>query len=278
MLSACKNFGELDIGEWAAQKALDINPHDVTVYIMLANLYGHTDKPDKQAQVWKKIEQKGLGKIPGLAYIEIEGEIHELLVDDNKHPLIENIKKKLEKEKREIEKIGYKANVACVLKPNIPQDQKIGHLWLHSEKLAVGLGLLKLPPNSTITIHNNLHSCEDCHEALKAMTVTTKRTIILRDANRFHHVKNGKCSCNGYLFARLARRCCACVYASVFVRAQVCLCVHERIRMVMIFLKGEILRKYTLAHAPPSGKTIAVVALGAHFVIHDMTIQKRRGK
>lgn len=68
----------------------------------------------------------------------------------------------------------------------------------HSEKLAIAYGLLKTPPGSTLRIFKNLRVCVDCHEFTKAVTRVTGREIIARDANRFHHFKDGKCSCNDY--------------------------------------------------------------------------------
>ncbi|CDP20116.1 unnamed protein product [Coffea canephora] len=37
-----------------------------------------------------------------------------------------------------------------------------------------------------------------CHVVVKLISKVTGRLIILRDANRFHHFKDGVCSCNDY--------------------------------------------------------------------------------
>jgi hypothetical protein len=68
----------------------------------------------------------------------------------------------------------------------------------HSEKLAMAFGILNLPPGRTVRVSKNRRVCGDCHEMGKFMSKTTKREILLRDSNRFHHFKDGLCSCRGF--------------------------------------------------------------------------------
>ena len=68
----------------------------------------------------------------------------------------------------------------------------------HSEKLAMAFGILSLPPGKTIRVTKNLRVCGDCHEMAKFMSKSASREIVLRDSNRFHHFKDGYCSCRGF--------------------------------------------------------------------------------
>lgn len=68
----------------------------------------------------------------------------------------------------------------------------------HSEKLAMAFGVLNLPPGKTVRVTKNLRVCKDCHDMGKLMSKTTGRDIVLRDSNRFHHFKDGVCSCRGF--------------------------------------------------------------------------------
>ncbi|KAK9286879.1 hypothetical protein L1049_015285 [Liquidambar formosana] len=49
-----------------------------------------------------------------------------------------------------------------------------------------------------IRIVKNLRSCEDCHSFMKLLSKIYKRDIIVRDRIRFHHFRNGGCSCGDY--------------------------------------------------------------------------------
>ena len=77
-------------------------------------------------------------------------------------------------------------------------DQKEYALTTHSEKLAVVFGLMKLPHGATIRVFKNLRICGDCHNAIKIMSKLAGREIVVRDGKRFHHFRNGECSCGDY--------------------------------------------------------------------------------
>lgn len=80
LLGACKNSKQL-----AVEQALLMEPRDPAVFVMLANLYSSLGLRDKQAAVWKKMEQLKIQKVPGLSYVELFGEVHELYMADDKH-------------------------------------------------------------------------------------------------------------------------------------------------------------------------------------------------
>jgi hypothetical protein len=57
---------------------------------------------------------------------------------------------------------------------------------------------MKTPPGTKITILKNLRVCKDCHNAAKMISKIENREIVVRDANRFHRFKDGKCECNDF--------------------------------------------------------------------------------
>ncbi|KAJ6916861.1 hypothetical protein NC652_019319 [Populus alba x Populus x berolinensis] len=71
-------------------------------------------------------------------------------------------------------------------------------LRYHSEKLAIAFGIISTPENTTLRIMKNLRVCNDCHNAIKFISKLVDREIIVRDATRFHHFKDGSCSCKDY--------------------------------------------------------------------------------
>ncbi|CAI0431516.1 unnamed protein product [Linum tenue] len=74
-----------------------------------------------------------------------------------------------------------------------------GHaLSYHSEKLAMAFGILATPPGTTIRIAKNLRTCVDCHEFAKALSWVYNRVVVIRDRNRFHHFREGRCSCDDF--------------------------------------------------------------------------------
>ncbi|URD90864.1 Pentatricopeptide repeat-containing protein [Musa troglodytarum] len=81
---------------------------------------------------------------------------------------------------------------------DVEEDVKEQLLGTHSEKLAIAFGLINTTPGTSLQIRKNLRVCNDCHEATKFISQVTGREIIVRDMQRFHHFKNGQCSCGDY--------------------------------------------------------------------------------
>ncbi|PNY13803.1 hypothetical protein L195_g010469 [Trifolium pratense] len=92
---------------------------------------------------------------------------------------------------------GYSPDIRCVLH-DIDPEAKEQALLYHSERLAIAYGLISTPPRTPLRIIKNLRVCGDCHNAIKIMSRIVGRELIVRDNKRFHHFKDGKCSCGDY--------------------------------------------------------------------------------
>jgi len=92
---------------------------------------------------------------------------------------------------------GYVPDTRYVLH-DIDEKEKEKALQYHSERLAIAYGLISTPPRTTLRIIKNLRICGDCHNAIKIMSKIVGRELIVRDNKRFHHFKDGKCSCGDY--------------------------------------------------------------------------------
>ncbi|RYR18019.1 hypothetical protein Ahy_A03g010988 isoform E [Arachis hypogaea] len=49
-----------------------------------------------------------------------------------------------------------------------------------------------------IRVFKNLRVCNDCHSVTKLLSRIYNVEIIVRDRARFHHFKEGNCSCKDY--------------------------------------------------------------------------------
>ncbi|KAF9588620.1 hypothetical protein IFM89_013707 [Coptis chinensis] len=92
---------------------------------------------------------------------------------------------------------GYVPDTRYVLH-DIDQEAKELALLYHSERLAIAYGLISTPARTPLRIIKNLRICGDCHNAIKIMAKIVGRELIVRDNKRFHHFKDGKCSCGDY--------------------------------------------------------------------------------
>ncbi|XVF67590.1 hypothetical protein PTKIN_Ptkin10aG0133300 [Pterospermum kingtungense] len=92
---------------------------------------------------------------------------------------------------------GYVPDTRYVLH-DIDQEAKEQALLYHSERLAIAFGLISTPARQTLRIIKNLRVCGDCHNAIKIISRIVGRELIVRDNKRFHHFKDGSCSCGDY--------------------------------------------------------------------------------
>ncbi|KAK8515476.1 hypothetical protein V6N13_139545 [Hibiscus sabdariffa] len=92
---------------------------------------------------------------------------------------------------------GYIPDTRYVLH-DIDEEAKEQALQYHSERLAIAYGLISTPARTPLRIIKNLRICGDCHNAIKIMSKIVGRELIVRDNKRFHHFKDGKCSCGDY--------------------------------------------------------------------------------
>ncbi|XP_059640436.1 pentatricopeptide repeat-containing protein At4g32450, mitochondrial-like [Cornus florida] len=149
---------------------------------------------DKASNLAKEKEKK---KLAGKNLLEIRSKIHEYRAGDKSHPDSDKIYALLRGMKGQMKEAGYVPETRFVLH-DIDQEGKEEALLAHSERLAVAQGLISSSARSQIRIIKNLRVCGDCHSALKIISKLVGRELIIRDAKRFHHFKDGLCSCRDY--------------------------------------------------------------------------------
>eukprot|EP01018_Ginkgo_biloba_P022100 Gb_10157 [translate_table: standard] len=197
LLAACRIHGNVELGKQAARCALELEPQDDATYVLLSNIYAAAGKWDDVSQVRNMMKNRGVKKEPGTSWIEIKNKVHAFVVSDRSHPQMEEIFALLERLTEQIKGAGYVPDTNFVLY-DVEQEKKEHSLCHHSEKLAVAFGLINTCPGAPIRVIKNLRACGDCHTAIKFISQIVKREIVVRDASRFHHFKDGLCSCRDY--------------------------------------------------------------------------------
>lgn len=71
LLSSCYDHGMLELGVLAARKALEIEPKNVGMYVMLSNLYAKFNMWNEIGKLREEMNQKGLKKDIGCSWIEV---------------------------------------------------------------------------------------------------------------------------------------------------------------------------------------------------------------
>ncbi|KAF5737872.1 pentatricopeptide repeat-containing protein [Tripterygium wilfordii] len=197
LLASCKVYKNVDLAKIAADRLFLVDPDNSGAYSALANLYSVCGRWEDAAKIRKSMKDRGVKKDQGFSWLHVQNKVHVFGVEDGLHPQKNEIYKMMAKIWEEIKKMGFVPDTESVLH-DLEEEVKERMLRHHSEKLAIAFGLISTPDNTTLRIMKNLRVCNDCHSAIKFISKLVGREIIVRDATRFHHFKDGLCSCRDY--------------------------------------------------------------------------------
>ncbi|RIA04108.1 hypothetical protein BRARA_K01695 [Brassica rapa] len=197
VLHASRMYKNLELGVLASKKMLELETTNHGAYVMLSNIYAESDNWENVSHVRQSMKSRGVRKEPGCSVMEVNGEVHEFFVGDKSHPRYTEIESFWKEISRRLRLAGYKADTSPVMF-DIDEEEKEDALCLHSEKAAIAFGIMSLKEDVPIRIVKNLRVCGDCHQVSMMISKIFDREIIVRDRNRFHHFKDGRCSCNGF--------------------------------------------------------------------------------
>ena len=198
LLGACRIHKDMKRGERVGKVLKDLHSNHIGCHVLLSNIYSASGRWNEANIVRKKIEVTGRKKTPGCSSIELNGVFHQFLVGDRSHPQTKQLYSFLEEMTVKLKIAGYVPEFGEVLLDIVDEEDKETALSKHSEKLAIAFGLMNTAPGTPIRIVKNLRVCGDCHQATKFISKVYDREIIVRDRIRFHHFKDGICSCKDY--------------------------------------------------------------------------------
>ncbi|KNA13286.1 hypothetical protein SOVF_118070 [Spinacia oleracea] len=199
LLGACCVHSNMNIGLIAAEHLFRMVPEQCGIgyYVLLSNIYAKAGKWKEVSTIRSSMKNKGMNKTPGISNVEHDGQVYTFLAGDRSHPQTKEIYDKLHVLLGKMKEEGYVPEMDFALH-DVEEEDKEGHLRVHSEKLAIMFALINTKPPTPIRITKNLRICGDCHVAIKLISKITKREIIVRDTNRFHTFNSGGCSCGDY--------------------------------------------------------------------------------
>ncbi|CAN0853820.1 Pentatricopeptide repeat-containing protein At4g21065 [Linum grandiflorum] len=198
LLGACVNHNNTALADEVNNKLFHLDPYHDGDYVLLSNAYGGTGKYAKKAELRASMREKRISKEPGHSLLVVGDEIHEFFSGDDSHLESLEVRKFLQQIITDIRVEGYEPYTSNVFH-DIEDEEKEQSIGFHSEKLAVAFALVSFTDSRrTIRIMKNLRTCRDCHSFMKRVSRKFDREIIVRDRNRFHHFRDGACSCQDY--------------------------------------------------------------------------------
>ncbi|XP_057541822.1 putative pentatricopeptide repeat-containing protein At2g01510 [Amaranthus tricolor] len=197
ILNSCRIHKNHELAKKVAERLFEMEVKDAAAYVNMSNIYAVAGEWDKVVVVKKAMRRQGVRKAPAYSWVEINHKMHVFSANDRAHPRWKDIRRKIESLSKRMEEEGYKPDTSCALH-NWDEDIRAESLKYHSERIAIAFALISTPEGSPILVFKNLRACSDCHAAIKIISKIVGREIIVRDSSRFHHFKDGHCSCRDY--------------------------------------------------------------------------------
>ncbi len=194
VLGGCKLYGDMN----RAERVILHIKNQPAAQILMANIYASLEMWDERNEIREILNMGRLEKIPGISYgrssegsafVPFYVEDPNVLADKEVMDYLTYLRNSLQ------EQYGYVVDVSCVLRYFETHEEKVMHLWSHSEKLALAVALLRTKGKVYIT--KNLRMCGDCHHATCLISKFMNREIVITDQKRNHTFKNGVCTCGG---------------------------------------------------------------------------------
>ncbi|KAJ0976210.1 hypothetical protein J5N97_018175 [Dioscorea zingiberensis] len=137
------------------------------------------------------MRRKGIRKDPGCSWVEIKDMVYVFYAGEvgqcARGPEVVELLRELEVRMEERGYVGRNVEMVADETEKGMEDM----VGIHSERLALGFGLVSVSKGMTIRVMKNLRMCKDCHERFKMISDIVGRDFVVRDLNRFHHFKAG---------------------------------------------------------------------------------------
>ncbi|XP_062232457.1 pentatricopeptide repeat-containing protein At4g39530-like [Phragmites australis] len=112
LLSACHLFGNVEIGKYAAEKALLVDPSDSGPYVLLSNIYASKGLWADVQKLRLGMDDAGTVKEPGYSWIEVMKEVHTFIARGREHPQAELIYSVLDELTSLLKDSGYLPDIS----------------------------------------------------------------------------------------------------------------------------------------------------------------------
>lgn len=85
LLSACKNYHNVEIGEYATHRLFELEPEAAAPYVEMANLYASAGRWDGVARIRKLMKGNQVTKSAGQSFVQVNETICKFTVEDRSH-------------------------------------------------------------------------------------------------------------------------------------------------------------------------------------------------
>ncbi|EXB62840.1 hypothetical protein L484_008690 [Morus notabilis] len=116
VLNACRIHKNQELATKAASQLFNMAElRDAASYVNMSNIYAAAGEWESVGRVKKAMRERGMRKNPARSWVEIKHEIHMFTANDEIHPRMGEIRRKIDVLTAEMEREGYKPDTSCAL-------------------------------------------------------------------------------------------------------------------------------------------------------------------
>ncbi|MQL77958.1 hypothetical protein Taro_010384 [Colocasia esculenta] len=198
LLDGCRIHQDVNLGKRVAERLVELEPLNAENYVMLSNIYAVNAKWSMVEGLRETIRDMGLRTRTACSWIEVGGKVHAFGVGDVAHPRSERIRWELQGLMKRVEEEGAPTDGGDFSLHDVDEERDCIPSG-HSEMLAVAFGLISTSEkNAVVRVTKNLRLCRSCHASAKQISRLVGREIVVKDPDRFHHFRDGVCSCKDF--------------------------------------------------------------------------------
>ena len=119
LLGACRLHGNVELAKLASRHLLELDPKNSGYYVLLSNVHADAGEWGSVLKVRRLMKEKGVQKIPGYSWIDVNGGTHMFSAAEGNHPESVEIYLILNSLLLELRKQGYVPQPYLPLHPQI---------------------------------------------------------------------------------------------------------------------------------------------------------------
>ncbi|KAK7306732.1 hypothetical protein VNO77_44688 [Canavalia gladiata] len=195
LLEGCRIHGQHALAKQVIDQLYELEPLNAENYVLLLNWYAGNAKWDMVDRLKGTIGVLGLKPIKAYSWTLLRNKVHVFGTGDESHPRSEEIYSALQGFEEEMRSKGLEPKWDFSLH-DVDEERECAQIG-HSELLALAFGLISKNAGP-VRLAKNSRVCHGCHDFAKFVSRMTRREIILKDPNFFHHFNDGHCTCEDF--------------------------------------------------------------------------------
>lgn len=178
LLRSCRTHSNPRIGQQAARALFELEPGNASNYILLSNIYASAGLWDSSKSLRSLVKESQTTRIKECSCIRIGLRLHSLEGGMVSSSMLDDIMVMWHELADDMRDSGH-----------FPQDpvyvdEKLDSFsCLHTEKLAICLGIISAGASKPIRVSKNLRMCVDCHTPAKLISKIVRREIFVKDVS-----------------------------------------------------------------------------------------------